>query len=272
MVTAWTTSAAGILSISSSGVATGVSLGTANLAATAAGLTSPNLALTVVSAKTLTGVTLGNTGSVTSITVGGTLQFHAYCAYAGAATQDCSVTDIYGDTVTAWGSSATGVLSLGAVSGSHPGLATGVAAGTANATAIVNGSVNATPYAVTVTTPSPTLTGITLSATGGVTGLLVSHTNQLLATCTYSDGSTTSCNTTDVHGNVAGTWTSTSTAHATVSTSGLATGVAAGTTTFTANAGTFTSPALPLTILAVPSGIYSITINGPVKFSGRVSF
>ena len=32
------------------------------------------------------------------------------------------------------------------------------------------------------------------------------YTNQLVATCAYSDGSTTNCTTTDSHGNVAGSY------------------------------------------------------------------
>jgi hypothetical protein len=48
--------------------------------------------------------------------------------------------------------------------------------------------------------------------------------------------------------------------------------VAAGTTNLTAQAGSFTSPTLALTVLALPRGIYTITISGPVKLSGTVSF
>jgi uncharacterized protein YjdB len=101
----------------------------------------------------------------------------------------------------------------------------------------------------------------------------VGHTNQLIATCLYSDGSTTNCTTTDTHGNVAGSYASSNSAHATVGAStGLVTGVAAGATNLTATAGGHTSSALPLTVLAVPTGIYTITITGPVTFSGTVSF
>jgi hypothetical protein len=102
---------------------------------------------------------------------------------------------------------------------------------------------------------------------------LVGSTNQLTATCTYSDGSSDICTTTDVHGNVATTWTSTTPGHASVNaTSGLATGVAPGATTFTAVAGGFTSPAIPLTVMAIPSGVYTITITGPVTITGTVRF
>jgi trimeric autotransporter adhesin len=272
VASAWSSSASQYVSISGSGLATGVAIGSGNLTAVAGGLTSAALTLQTVSQKTLSGVTLGNTGSVHSIPIGGTIQFHAYCAYSNASTQDCSVTDIYGDVVTAWGSSNTAVMSMQNVGGASPGLATGLTAGSANATAVVNGVTNATPYAVTVTPPAVTLTGISIAPTGGVTGLFIPTTNQLIATCKYSDGSTTNCTTADSHGNTATNWVSSNTAAATVSSSGLAAAVSPGTTTFTAHAGTFTSSGLPLTILAVPTGVYQITITGPVSFSGFVRF
>jgi hypothetical protein len=37
-------------------------------------------------------------------------------------------------------------------------------------------------------------------------------------------------------------------------------------------AGSFTSNPLPLAVFPVLSGIYTITVSGPVKFSGRVRF
>src|ERR1700677_948006 len=119
-------------------------------------------------------------------------------------------------------------------------------------------------------TASATITSVSLASTGGLTGLLVGSTNQLIATCHYSDGSTTNCTTTDSHGNVAGSWTSTTPAKATISSGGLFTGVAQGNSTFTAAAGGHTSSALPLAI--IPNGTYTITITGKVKFSGRVTF
>ncbi|MGC2403681.1 MAG: chitobiase/beta-hexosaminidase C-terminal domain-containing protein [Acidobacteriaceae bacterium] len=264
----WTSSSTQYATVSTSGLASAVAIGSTTLSASAGGKAATAIPLSVVSQQTLTGATLGNAGNINTINPGGTIQFHAYCAYAGGiTTQDCSVTDIYGDGVTSWGSSNTTVMSM-----STGGLATGKIAGSANATAVVNGVVNATPYAVTVVNSAPVLNGVTLSTTSGVTGLFVGSTNQLLATCTYSDGSKTNCNNSDTYGNVAGTWTSTAPWHATVSGSGVASGVGAGTTTFTAHAGSFTSPALPLTILAVPTGVYQITITGPVRFSGTIAF
>jgi hypothetical protein len=273
-VSTWSSSATTIATVSSGGLVTGVAAGSTNLSAAVAGITSsPLLALTVIAAPpTLTGGYLGTPGSANTMTVGGTLQFSAYCQYSNSTTTNCSVADIYGNAVTQWLSSNTGEVTIGAPGSANPGLATAVAVGSPNIQAYV-GAVRLNEWVLYISAPAVSLTGVSLATTGGVTGLFVGQTNQLIATCTYSDGSTTNCTTTDSHGNVAGTYSSSSGSHATVGAStGLVTGVATGTTNLTAKAGTFTSPALPLSVLAVPTGIYTITISGPVRFSGSVRF
>jgi hypothetical protein len=270
----WASTAPTIATVSSSGLATGVAVGSANLTAVVAGITSsPALTLSVTAAPpTLQGGYLATPGSANTMYVGGTLQFSAYCYYPGSVVTNCTVADMYGNAVTSWTSSNTASVTIGQVGGANPGLATAVGVGTPYILAHV-GSVALSQWDLTVTLPPVSLTGVSLATTGGVTGLFVGQTNQLVATCTYSDGSTTNCTTTDSHGNVAGSYSSSSTSHATVGAStGLVTAVAAGTTNLTAQAGSFTSSALPLTVLAVPTGIYTITISGPVKFSGTVSF
>jgi len=209
-----------------------------------------------------------------SLVVPNTAQLAAKCHYTSGADQDCTVADIYGDAVTTWTSSDPAQATVNNVGASNPGLVTAVAAGTPSITAKIGPSgITSTAFPITVTAAAVTLTGVSLSTAGGVTGLFVGSTNQLKATCTYSDGSSDDCTTTDAHGTLAHSWTSTNTAHATVNaTTGLTTGVAAGTTTYTAVAGSFTSSALPLTILAVPSGTYIINLTGPIAFSGRVTF
>jgi hypothetical protein len=183
------------------------------------------------------------------------------------------VTDLYGDAVSSWASNNTPVMTIQNVGAATPGLASAVSAGTAQAQATIDGSRVSNPWTVTVSPVPLTLTGITLATTGGATGIFLGQTNQLIATCLYSDGSTTTCNTTDSDGNVASSYASSSTGHATVNTtSGLVTGVGAGSTNLTAQAGTFTSPNLPLMVSLVPSGPYTITVSGNVRFTGQVSF
>jgi hypothetical protein len=270
----WSSTASTIATVSTGGLVTGVAAGSTNLTAVVAGITSsPALTLSVTAAPpTLTGGYLGTPGSVNTMVVGGTLQFSAYCTYSNSTTTNCTVADMYGNAVTSWTSSNTASVTIGAVGSANPGLATAVGTGTPYIKAYV-GSVGLNQWDLTVTAPAVSLTGVSLATTGGVTGLFVGYTNQLVATCAYSDGSTTNCTTTDSHGNVAGSYSSSSSTHATVGAStGLVTGVAAGTTNLTAHAGSFTSAALPLTVLAMPSGVYIITLSGPVIFSGAVRF
>ena len=212
------------------------------------------------------------TGS-SSLVVPNTAQMAAKCHYSTGADQDCTVADIYGDKVTAWLTSDATKATVQNVGAASPGLVTAVAAGTPSITAVINNAMNSTAFTITVTNPVVTLTGVSLSLTGGVTGLFVGATNQLKATCTYSDGSHDDCTTTDGHGTLAHNYASATPAHATVNaTSGLVTGVAPGATTFTAVAGSFTSNTLPLNVFPVLSGVYTITVSGPVKFSGTVQF
>jgi hypothetical protein len=235
-------------------------------------LTSSALGLTVTAAApTLSSVTLSAAGSATTLTVGGTLQVTATCHYSDGSTTNCQVADTHGNAVTAWSSSNTAEATIGAAGSTSPGLVRAVAAGPVTLQATV-GSVYSSTYSLTIQAPSVSLVNVTLATTGGITSLALGGTNQLVATCTYSDGSKTLCNTTDAHGNAVSAWNSSNPALATVSSSGLVTAVAAGTATFTATAAGHTSPALPLTVNSIPSGTYTITIQGPVTITGTVTF
>jgi hypothetical protein len=232
-----------------------------------------NLPLTVTAAApTLTSVTLTAAGGATSMVVGGTLQFTAFCHYSDGSATNCQVADTHGNAVTSWVTSDPSQAAVGAVGSANPGLVTAVGAGAPSIQAYV-GAIQSAAYGLTISSPAVTLTAVSLATTGGVTGLFVGSTNQLIATCVYSDSSTTNCTAADSHGNKASTYASSSTGHATVNAStGLVTGVGAGTTNLTAHAGSFTSTAITLTVLAVPTGLYTITITGPVTFSGSVKF
>ncbi len=270
-VSSWASSNTTYVTVSGTGVATGAAVGSSNLTAVVAGITSsPALALAVISSNTLVSAYLSGASSCVSAA---TIQFAARCHYSKGTDQDCTVTDIYGDAVTAWNSSSPSLVSVANVGSADPGLATCVAVGSATVTATINSTVASSPSTVTVSSPTVALTAVSVATTGGVTGLLVGNTNQLTATCTYSDGSSDICTNPDVHGNQASAWTSTAPGHASVNaTNGLATGVAPGPTMFTAQAGTLTSPSIPLTVMSIPSGVYTITITGPVTITGKVQF
>jgi uncharacterized protein YjdB len=98
--------------------------------------------------------------------------------------------------------------------------------------------VLAISFAACSSSNNSTLTSI--AVTPATASIAVGATQQYVATGTYSDGSMKTLTTE--------TWNSSTTATATISTSGLATGLALGTTTITATCGTVTSPGVTLTV------------------------
>jgi 6-phosphogluconolactonase (cycloisomerase 2 family) len=183
-----------------------------------------------------------------SIVVGGTDQFTATGTYSDGTTKNITTT-------VTWTSGATATATVVSTSG----LATGVAAGSTTIIATL-GSVTGNA-ALTVTAPIATLASIAVTAVSA--SIVVGGTDQFTATGTYSDGTTKNITTTV-------TWSSGATATATVvSTSGLATGVAAGSTTIIATLGTVTGNAA-LTVTAPVVTLVSITITpaAPTLFNG----
>jgi uncharacterized protein YjdB len=77
---------------------------------------------------------------------------------------------------------------------------------------------------------NPGLQIVGVSISPAATGCLVAGTRQLVATATYNDGSTEDVSTT-------ATWSSSNTSKATVDSTGLVTGVAAGVAIITARSG-----------------------------------
>lgn len=179
-------------------------------------------------AQTLT--TASVTGISTTMNPGGAQQLTVTCHYSDGSSDVCNTTDTHGNVVTSWATSNGAILAI-----SSSGVATGGTLGSATATATVTGGVVTSPaYAISIVAPTLAVTSLALTATGGVSSVAAGSTVQLIATCTYSDSSTTNCGTTDIHGNTA-TFASSATSVATVSSSGLATGVAAGSTVFSAS-------------------------------------
>ena len=178
---------------------------------------------------TLQNVTVAATGGATGMQVGQTLQMIAACHYSDGTTTGCNSVDAHGNAVTAWSSTAT------AITINAGGVATGASIGSANITATVTGGDVSPAYTLTVGAAPLTLATVSLATTGGVSSITAGGTNQLIATCNYSDGTQTSCGSAaDSHGNIVDTWSSSAPTIATVSTAGLVTGVAAGSTSLTA--------------------------------------
>ena len=132
----WASSATGVATINSSGLATGVSAGTTQITASSGSITSPADTLTVTPPP-VASITVSPVSP--TITVGATQQFTATA-------KDASGNTISGVTF-AWSSSATGVATI-----NSSGLATGVSAGTTQITASANG-VTSSADVLSVTTP-----------------------------------------------------------------------------------------------------------------------
>ncbi len=222
----WSSSTAGVATVSATGMATGVANGSAVITATYGGKTgTANL---TVNPAILQSIAV--TPATASVPAGLNQQFTATATYD------------YGPTVNVTTSASWTPGTAGATVGLHTGLAHGV---TANVIPVVItasfGGKNATA-ALTVTAATVS----SIAVTPLTPSIAISGTQQFTATATYSN--TTTANVTAASGVV---WTSSDPTKATiVSTTGLATGVAAGTANITAAFGGQTSPAATLTVTA----------------------
>lgn len=167
-----------------------------------------------VSSDTVVSIALSPTNPTAQI--GGTEQFVATGTTAKGTTEDVTP----GAT---WTSSKPEIATIGS-----SGLATAIAAGTTVITAKYQEGSSQTFLTVT----SATLSSITVSPVN--TSIAAGATRQYTATGTYSDGTTH-----NITGTV--TWTSNYPNVATISTTGLATGIASGTTVITAGSRTIST-------------------------------
>jgi 6-phosphogluconolactonase (cycloisomerase 2 family)/uncharacterized protein YjdB len=186
-----------------------------------------------VNTHRLTGITI--TPASASIAAGATKQFKATGAFIDGSSSDITTT-------VTWSSGATSVATI-----SSAGLATGVAAGSSTITATMTG-INGTAT-LAVTSAPATLTSIAI--TPNPAGVGIGGTVQLIATGTYSNSTSAG-----ISSQV--TWSSANTSVATiVPNTGLATGIAVGTSSITAALRGITSPADVLTV----GTLQSITIS-----------
>ncbi len=254
----WTSSNSTVATVNSSGMATAVGAGTATITASMSGAPSATATLTVTAAG---GGTVGGslvslaiipgTQSVASPTQ--TSQFLAIGTTSSGATEDLT------STVT-WGSSSAQVATITAA-----GLATAVGQGTTTITAI---ATNASTSVVTAQA--------TLSVLGGASEPLTKLTVSPASQSVSASGQTSqfivlgTSGTTGLQENVTNspniTWSSTIPSIASVSTSGVVTGISAGTCTITA---LWTNPdgsvlsataSVTVTSTAPPEPLLSLTI------------
>ena len=229
----WASSNQASATVTETGVATGVSAGSARITATMGGVTG-SAALTVMG-STVTVTSIAVTPATANIAAGATQQFTANAIYSNGTTGPLTSGVI-------WTSSNTNAATV-----SSAGVATGVAAGTTSIKATADGlSATAT---LTVTGATVTVTSIAVTPMTAI--IQAGATQQFTANATYSNGATGPL-TSGV------TWTSSNTSLATVNSSGLATGVEAGTPTITATADGFTATAT-LTVTVAAGAAVNIT-------------
>ena len=221
-VVTWTSSDAGVATVSSSGLVTGLTAGLATITATSEGKRGTS-AITVTQVPV---ASLSVSPATASLTAGQTVQL-------AATPQDASGNPLTGRVVT-WASSN--------------GAVTALAAGSATITATSEGQRGSA--AVTVTAASVPVASVTVSPT--TASVTAGQTVQLAATPQDASGN-------PLTGRVV-IWTSSNGAVATVSGSGLVTTLAAGAATITATSeGQSGSAAVTVTAASVP--VASVTVS-----------
>ncbi len=242
---AWSSSAPGVASISTSGATKGLATGLAVGATTiAAKLTIPALTgstTLAVSPAPLTSITVSP--GTASVAAGLNQQFSALARFADGSTQD--VTALAG-----WSSTSASVASIGPT-----GLATTTTPGTTNIVA----SIGTVSGSAALTVNPAVLTSI--SVTPGTAAVAAGLTQQFLANGSYTNGTTK-----DV--SALATWSSSNAALASVGATGLATtsttgivtiqatlGTVSGSATLTVNSATLTSVSISPGTAAVAAGL-----------------
>ncbi len=229
----WSTSDASVATVNNNGLVTGVSAGTATIAATTED--GGFIAVSVVTVETeivsVTGVTVNPT--TTTVLVANTQQLTATVVPTNATNQNVT-----------WTSSDNSIATVGT-----NGLITGVSAGTATITATTDDGGFTETCVVTVETEIVSVTGVTVNPTTAT--VLVVNTQQLTATVVPTNAT---------NQNV--TWTSSDNSIATVGTNGLITGVSAGTATITATTDDGGFTATCVVTVENTSGISNISKDG----------
>ena len=228
-----------------------LAVGTTVITATLSGITSPSDTLTVTAAV-LTSIAVAPVNP--SVAKGLTQQFSATGTYTDGTTANLT-------SQVTWDSATPSIVTI-----SSTGLAQSLATGTTNITAAL-GSVTSATDTLTVTAAAMTSIAVTPVNPSVAKGLA----QQFTATGTYSNGSTANL-TSQV------TWALATPSDATISSTGLATGVAQGTSVITATLGTVASPGDTLTVtvplvasVAIVPSVASATYGQGLTFTATVS-
>ena len=245
----WTSSNGEVATINSNGLATGSAAGTTKITANKSGITSPPITLSVISLASI----VVTPSSPSNLGIGANQQFEAMATYSDGSSSDIT-------SKVTWKSSNPEIANI-----SLNGLVTGSAAGTTKITAFTDGT----------TSSSVSLKVIALSSIAVVpnspANIKVGLTQQFTATGTYSDGSMSDITTQVV-------WTSSNTSTATISATGLVTGLGGGTTNITATQSGITSSSVSLKVISLssigvtPATPASLPINATLQFTATGTY
>jgi uncharacterized protein YjdB len=225
----WATNNAAAATVSSTGVVTGVAAGSATITAGSSGVSGTS-AITVTAGPppppVVTTVTVAPTSA--SVVAGATTTLQA-------TVKDQNGNAMTGQTVT-WSTNNAAAATV-----NSSGVVTGVAAGSATITATSSGKIGTS--SITVTAVAPVVTTVTVAPTSA--SIVAGATTTLQATVKDQNGNVMTGQTV--------TWTTNNAAAATVNSSGVVTGVAAGSATITATSSGKTGTS-SITVTAVSGG------------------
>lgn len=175
-------------------------------------------------------------------TVGDTVQELCTAVYSDGSSAPCATTGP--NAIQSWNTSDPTVVSI-----SGTGFATAIGVGQANVWAVAGGITGS--IATLYVDSAISITSLAITTTGSVTSIGVAGTNQLFANCTYSNSSVNDCS-----GQITG-YTSSNPAVASISGTGLVTGLAGGVTDIGAfiAGGTVTTTQLGVLTQDVPGGV-----------------
>jgi hypothetical protein len=211
-VVTWAPATPTVATVSGSGLVKGIGTGTSVITAKS-GAFSGTTTVTVTAAATLVSIAVTPTSPPTLYDEQ-TLQFTATGTYSDGTSKDVTTT-------ASWASATTATANVGL----HTGLAVG---GSTGGTSVISASVGAVSGNVTLTVSSATLDSITVTPASPT--IYAGQMQQFKATGAYSDSTLL-----DLTASV--TWTPGTPAVATVSLTGLASGLTSGTSTITATSG-----------------------------------
>ena len=225
----WSSSSTSVATVSATGMATAVAAGTATVTATMSGVNGTSTITVTPPGKTLASIAV--TPATSSFAVGATQQFNATGTYSDSSTANIT-------SAVSWSVSSTVTATITA-----GGLVTGVAPGSATVTATLSGVTGTASFTIT-----PSLTVVSIAVTPTAASIAIGSTQQYTATATYSDSSKGDVTKT-------ATWSALNTSVATIGAGGLATAVAAGSTTIQAALGGVTGSSPIIVTIAPGTGV-----------------